>query len=629
MTVHPTAATGSPPPGQVVGLGREREVLTVALATHRHVVLEGPPGTGKSTLLRAVAAETGQDVVFVEGNAELTPARLIGQYDPSAVLAGGYLPENFTDGPLLTAMRGAGLLYLEELNRIPEETLNVLITVLTEGEIAVPRLGTVRATSGFRLIAAMNPFDAIGTARVGQAIADRMCRVVLGYQSEDAERAIVAGVTGAGEPQIALAVRLVRATREHRDLRAGSSVRGAIDLVLLLDGLLRLRGTALADGRETARDAAHAALSGRIKVTEGVERTPESVLDEILDEVWPEGAVPPDPGSGQDGAGAEQPAGGGSGKAPGPSAETGTEQAAPRRDAASRRGASTTGRREMQLRHEAFASVSPDVGELDEDAFAGLMGADPDAAAALLADLATATDRELRSAARRLAARVFVQVGRVGATRARGTRRLVATNRPEGDLDLDRTLDRWSGIWPPTAEDLVTRTWTGSRRAVCLVVDRSGSMQGLGVAIAAVAAAGVVLAADERLQTSVLTFADDVTVLQPLGRHRAAEDVVMELVGLRGHGKTDLAVALQGARRELAPATADERVVVLLSDCLSTAGAPAETALAGIDRLHVLCPLPSGEALDASRLLAARGGGRMEPVRSLTDLGPALTRLLG
>src|SRR3954470_13321367 len=130
MTSDPTA------PAPVVGLGREREVLTVALATHRHLVLEGPPGTGKSTLLRSVAAETGQDVVFVEGNAELTPARLIGQYDPSAVLAGGYLPENFTDGPLLTAMRGSGLLYLEELNRIPEETLNVLITVLTEGEIA-------------------------------------------------------------------------------------------------------------------------------------------------------------------------------------------------------------------------------------------------------------------------------------------------------------------------------------------------------------------------------------------------------------------------------------------------------------------------------------------------------------
>ncbi|MDT7555298.1 MAG: magnesium chelatase subunit, partial [Pseudonocardiales bacterium] len=65
---------GAPTP--VVGLRREREVLTVALGTGRHVVLEGPPGTGKSTLLRSIAADTGQEVVFVEGNAELTPARL-------------------------------------------------------------------------------------------------------------------------------------------------------------------------------------------------------------------------------------------------------------------------------------------------------------------------------------------------------------------------------------------------------------------------------------------------------------------------------------------------------------------------------------------------------------------------
>jgi MoxR-like ATPase len=620
------------PPSTVIGLRREREVLTVALQTNRHVVLEGPPGTGKSTLLRSIAADVGQDVVFVEGNAELTPARLIGQYDPAAVMVDGYVPGSFTDGPLLTAMRGSGLLYLEELNRIPEETLNVLITVLTEGEITVPRLGHVRASSGFRLIAAMNPFDAIGTARVGQAIADRMCRVVLGYQDAAGERAIVASVTGADPSPIGLAVRLVRATREHRDLRMGSSVRGAIDLVLLLGGLLRMRGgygLSAEGARETARDAMHAALSGRIRVTEGVERTPESVLDEILDEIWPEDMPPPEPD--EPGATADEQPPGGQGKGEGlPSETAGPESSsALRRD---RRGGGSrrqTGRREMQQRHEAFDQVSPEVGELDEEAFAVVMAEDPDAAASMLADMALATDRDLRAAARRLACRVFLQVGRVGRTRARGTRRLAHNRRADGDLDLDRTLDRWTGTWPPATEDLVTRTWTGARRAVCLVVDSSGSMNGLAVAIAAVAAAGVVLAADDKLETSVLTFSGQVEVLQRQGQRRTAEDLVGRLVALRGHGVTDLAAALRGARRQLLSAVADERVVVLLSDCLHTSGDDPVTALAGIDRLHVLCPLPTAEAEAAARALAGRGGGTAVPVRTLTDVGPALTRLLG
>ncbi|MDP4935857.1 MAG: AAA family ATPase, partial [Ilumatobacteraceae bacterium] len=60
----------------VIGRRREVELVVAALDADRHVLLEGPPGTGKSTLLRAVAEGLGIGFVFVEGNAELTPARL-------------------------------------------------------------------------------------------------------------------------------------------------------------------------------------------------------------------------------------------------------------------------------------------------------------------------------------------------------------------------------------------------------------------------------------------------------------------------------------------------------------------------------------------------------------------------
>ncbi len=268
----------------IVGRRSEIELIVAGLGAARHVVLEGPPGTGKSSLLRAVARHSDRPFVFVEGNAELTPARLGGHFDPAGVIAEGYQPECFVDGPLLEALRTGALLYIEEINRVPEETLNLLITTMSEREITVPRLGRIEADPQFRLVAAMNPFDSVGTARISGALYDRMCRVAMDYQSAADEVAITAAaVTSAnGTPSpaapVGRAVMAVRASREHPELAMGSSVRGAIDLVLVGAELAALRDPSDAT---VGRDAARVALSGRIRRADAAGRRPEDIVDEL------------------------------------------------------------------------------------------------------------------------------------------------------------------------------------------------------------------------------------------------------------------------------------------------------------------------------------------------------------
>jgi MoxR-like ATPase len=290
----------------VVGRKRELELVVAALHGGRHVLLEGPPGTGKSTLLRSVAEAMGVGFAFVEGNAELTPARLVGHFDPARVLTDGYSADVFVDGPLVSALRDGSLLYVEEINRIPEETLNVLITVMSEGEITVPRLGTVKSAAGFRLVAAMNPFDAVGTARISSAVYDRVCRVAMTYQCAEDEVEIVQrelrqrdNANNVPNDWVALVVEMVRRTRNHADLRFGSSVRGAIDTAVVATSLAAMRNAAVEDPA-IGLDSALVALTGRVRLREGSVRTAEEVVAEIFRDVF--GVKPEDGDAGKAGA---------------------------------------------------------------------------------------------------------------------------------------------------------------------------------------------------------------------------------------------------------------------------------------------------------------------------------------
>ncbi len=283
---------------RVVGREHELELVLAAVAAGRDILLEGAPGTSKTTMLKAITAEWGRPLLLVEGNADLTPTKLIGHHPPSLVLREGYTTDNFVPGPLVDAMQRGGFLYIEELNRAPDDTLNTLLMAMADREIVVPRFGTVVAVPTFRVVGSMNPFDNVGTARLSASILDRFCRLVVDYQDEAAECEVVrrrgpgSAHGGLMEATIAAGVRAVRVTRTHPDVRMGSSVRGAIDLVHVAAQLFALRGVEQPDDAGYAGavlDAMLVALSARIHVEEVTERTAEDVLREIWRELFDQG----------------------------------------------------------------------------------------------------------------------------------------------------------------------------------------------------------------------------------------------------------------------------------------------------------------------------------------------------
>ncbi len=169
------------------------------------------------------------------------------------------------------------MLFVNELNRMPEAVQNVLLPALDEGLLIVPRIGDVRAAPGFQVVATQNPVEYIATGHLSEALRDRFEHVGLDYQDADEEIAIVRRETGC--PDLALvdeAVAVTRATRSDPRFRKGASVRAAIAMVAI---------AACADGSGDAlRRAAGAALPTRVELRDETDTPLPAVLDELVGE---------------------------------------------------------------------------------------------------------------------------------------------------------------------------------------------------------------------------------------------------------------------------------------------------------------------------------------------------------
>ncbi len=288
----------------------------------------------------------------------------------------------------------------------------------------------------------------------------------------------------------------------------------------------------------------------------------------------------------------------------------------------------TTSRREL-ARNPRFEQVSPEVGELDEEAVDQAMSEDPDEILAMLADLTGATDPKLRALARRLAGRLYLDLARRGPLRPRGTGRLVERPfRPDaGDLDLDASLEAIASARAAgeavDPERLRVRGWATPGTAICLLVDRSGSMGGKPLATSAVAAAAV--SCRTPADYSVLSFCNDVVAVKSQDRDRAVEQVVDGVLALRGFGTTDLAAALRAAGEQLGRSRAARRITVLLSDCRATEAGDVPGAARALDELVIIAPAGDSEEAEA---LSAEVGARLTTVAGPSDVADALLRVL-